>query len=141
MTSKEYLSQIRHIDMSLRTKERELFKLRQDVCCLQSMDFSKDRISGGIPMTFADKVAKLNDIMAELNAEWDKLIALREDARIKIMAMPDATLRTVLIERYINVKRWEQIACEMNYTYRRVIQLHGEALKEFDKAFPIFSLS
>ena len=39
-----------------------------------------------------------------------------------------ATLRTILILRYLNFQTWEMIACKMNYSYKQVCRLHGKAL-------------
>ena len=44
--------------------------------------------------------------------------------------LDDATLRTLLILRYLNFQTWEMIACKMNYGYRHILRLHGNALIE-----------
>ena len=48
--------------------------------------------------------------------------------------MQDGAEKEVLIRRYLMGKAWEQIAVEMNYTYRHVTRLHGTALQSF--SFP-----
>ena len=37
--------------------------------------------------------------------------------------------RTLLYERYINGKTWEQVAVRMNYSFRHTTKLHGTALR------------
>lgn len=141
MTAKEYLQQLRTIDMQLRNMESQLYKLHQDIYCLQATDYSKDKIMGGKQVDIGDKVARINDEADKINAAWDRLIDLRIEARGRIERLPNAHHRIVLIERYINVKTWEQVAEIIEYTYRRTTQLHGEALAEFAKTFPIISHS
>lgn len=38
--------------------------------------------------------------------------------------------RTLLRLYYIDGLTWEQVACEMNYSWRQVHRIHGEALKK-----------
>ena len=42
--------------------------------------------------------------------------------------LDDATLRTILILRYLNFRTWEMIACKMNYSYMQICRLHSKAL-------------
>ena len=39
----------------------------------------------------------------------------------------------ILYKRYCLMKKWEEIALEMNYSYQWVCKLHGRALKEIEK--------
>ena len=45
-----------------------------------------------------------------------------------IRAVEDSTLRTLLEYRYINGKKWEEIALMMGYDYRYILKIHGKAL-------------
>ena len=38
MTGREYLNQIRETDLNIRCKEREIFRIRQDIMSLQAID-------------------------------------------------------------------------------------------------------
>jgi hypothetical protein len=86
----------------------------------------------------ADKVARIRDMQIVINKEWDQLLDLRKEARERIMQLEDGRFRAVLTERYLNNKRWEQIAVDMNYTYRNVIKIHGKALQQFEIQFKEF---
>lgn len=141
MTAKEYLNRIRFISVGLRVKKQELQQLESDLYTIHSVDTSRERIDGGIPVSMADKVARIRDMQIVINKEWDQLLDLRKEARERIMQLEDGRFRAVLTERYLNNKRWEQIAVDMNYTYRNVLYLHGKALQEFGKTFHRFSHS
>ena len=82
MTGREYLIQIRDTDLNIRCKEREIFRLRQDIMSLQAIDYSKERISGGQPITIADKVANLDAVTDEIMREWSTYFQERERARL-----------------------------------------------------------
>ena len=73
-------------------------------------------------------VARIVDAENRVSDELEVLEATEREVVNTISAVHDATLSTLLYERYINGKTWEQIAVAMNYTYRRVTQLHGAAL-------------
>ena len=45
-----------------------------------------------------------------------------------IELLPDARLKSLLRKRYLNYKKWETIAVDLNLSYRRVHQLHSKAL-------------
>ena len=100
MTGREYLIQIRDTDLNIRCKEREIFRLRQDIMSLQAIDYSKERISGGQPITIADKVANLDAVTDEIMREWSTYFQERERARFMINQIHSTKQRTVLIDRY-----------------------------------------
>ena len=63
--------------------------------------------------------------------QWDKLIALREDAKARIEQIEDGRYRDVLVRRYLQGQPWEWIADGVHYSYRQVTRLHGGALRAF----------
>ena len=74
-------------------------------------------------------VAKYVDACKDAEKELDRLADLRKEIRSVIDSVEDARLHSLLWRRYISGMTWEQVAVSMNYTYRRVTQLHGDALK------------
>ena len=135
MTAREYLEEIRSIDLQLRVKESELEKTRQDIYCLSATDYSKDKISGGRPMDLSDKIAKLDALREEINNDWDRLIDERKKAKVLIQKIRDHRYISVLIERYVNAKEWEQIAKCLDYSKVGLYTLHRIALKKFDEVY------
>ncbi len=133
MTAKEYLNNVRTIDIQLKVKEHRLVKLRQDLYTLQSIDYSKDRVDGGQGLDMGDKIAKIQELEKKFNAEWDELSHIREEAEERINQLPDTMHQAVLTERYINCKDWESIAVDLHYSWRGIFRLHGQALKSFER--------
>lgn len=132
MTAKEYLNNVRTIDIQLKVKEHRLVKLRQDLYTLQSIDYSKDRVDGGQGLDMGDKIAKIQEMEKKINAEWDELIFVRDQAEEKINQLPDMMYRAVLLERYINCKDWKNIAVDLHYSWKGIFKLHSRALKSFE---------
>lgn len=84
MTGREYLNQIRDTDLNIKCKEREVLRLQQDIMYLQALDYSKDIVSGGQPITFEDKIANIDALSNELMREWSGYLRERERARFLI---------------------------------------------------------
>ena len=73
-------------------------------------------------------ISKIVDLETEINAESDKLVEKRKEIEGIIRAVEDNILRTLLEYRYINGKKWEEIALMMGYDYRYILKIHGKAL-------------
>lgn len=73
-------------------------------------------------------ISKIVDLETEINAEIDKLVEKRKEIEGIIRAVEDNILRTLLEYRYINGKKWEEIALMMGYDYRYIFKIHGKAL-------------
>lgn len=78
-------------------------------------------------------ISKIVDLETEINAEINKLVEKRKKIESVIRAVEDSTLRTLLEYRYINGKKWEEIASMMGYDYRWALRLHGRALSAVDE--------
>ena len=135
MTGREYLNQIRDTDLNIRSKEREIFRIRQDIMSLQAIDYSKDKVSGGQPITIADKVANLDAVTDELMKEWSTYLQERERARFMINQIRSTKQRAVLIERYINGCTWEKVAELIDCSRQNIHNLHKRATKNFEEIY------
>lgn len=133
MTAKEYLEYVRSLEIRLRMKEERIAQLQHDICSLQALDYAKDKITGGSPIDVSDKIAHLDELIRDTNREWDELIEMREQAKTLISKLESAKQQEVLTKRYIQNKRWEQIAVEMNITWRHTFRIHRAALETFSQ--------
>ena len=88
--------------------------------------------SGGGSHSTGDKlgaaVARIVDAENRVSDELEMLEATEREVVNTISAVHDATLSTLLYERYVNGKTWEQIAVQLNYSWRQTVRLHGVAL-------------
>jgi DNA-directed RNA polymerase specialized sigma subunit len=80
--------------------------------------------------------------LADYEAESDRLFNAMLDAKRNaeqiIRKVNDPIQREVLTRRYIIVQKWEDIAEAMNYSERRVRQIHSDALKNISLYFRFF---
>lgn len=133
MTAKEYLEYVRSLDTRLRIKELEITQMRNDICSIQALDYSRDKITGGSPIDISGKIVRLDELIREANEDWDRLIDEREKAKHLIAAIESEKQREVLTRRYISNERWEAIAFSMGISWPSTHRLHHRALKNFQK--------
>ena len=128
MTPKEYLQQYRDAAKRARAALDHLDELRSMATRI-TPNYGGE--GGGTHQT-GDKlgaaVARIIDAENRVSDELEMLEAIEHEVLNTILRVKDATLSTLLYERYINGKTWEQIAVDMHYSYRGVTKMHGRAL-------------
>ena len=130
MKAKDYLE-------SYRRNEIAIEKLKNEITRIDA------RLKGGSHSYSSDKIKSSGDnlnekLMAECLDKRNKMnndIVMNENVRadlvLKITSMSDYRYIDVLYKRYIECKRFELIAVEMNYDYDYVRKLHVKALEVF----------
>ena len=135
-SAKEYLKSIRTLDMAIKVKEEELYRLKLNIASL-SPQTTSERVMNSSTSDMMSTVDKIVDMQSVINAEIDRLVDLKEEARTKINQLKDTRYVSLLTDYYINCKTWEQVADDMGYDLRWVYRLHGRALQSFSKIFEI----
>ena len=135
MTTKQYLNQIDRINRMINNKLAEIYQLKTMVCSI-SVSADEDKVQ-----TSSDKdklgnaVAKIVDLENEINKTIDMYVGKRERIISQIEALNDVMEYQVLFSRYIEYKKFEQIAEDNEYSVRQILRIHGNALVEFEKKF------
>lgn len=133
MTAKEYLWRVRDAERDLKSLEQEYEQAKADILHLKAIQYDGDKVTGGKIGDLSDAIAVIEGYMERLNAQWDKLIALRKEAKVLIDQISDGRYREILTRRYLQGQSWEQVAVCMGYDYYHVHKLHGKALKIFQE--------
>ena len=82
---------------------------------------------------FQDTMVSLIDYERKINSRIDELVNLKQEINDVICKLPRLEHRIVLTKRYLQRKRWEQIAVEMKYEERQVRRFKTEALNLADQ--------
>lgn len=94
----------------------------------RGIDYAKEIIRGGTPMTLEDAVLRLVDLDAKLAAEIQRYTAAVDEITQAINRVEDERLKTVLYLRYVKGEHWEQIAVAINYAWRQTHRMHRKAI-------------
>ena len=77
-----------------------------------------------------DRLVELESLVDE---KIDQQIALKAEILNTIMQLEDRRQRLVLMEYYIEMKTFEQVAVDIHYSWRQIMNIHGHALKEVQR--------
>lgn len=137
MKAKEYLQQLQRLDTVMNQKIREADDLRLKSCSIGSIDYSKERVQSSPPgnAPFVKMIDRIIDLEAEINAEIDKYFDDKHKIINQIQSLQTVNHIQLLYKRYVEFKKFETIAVEMNFTYQYAIELHGHALQEFERTY------
>lgn len=133
--AERYLNNIRELNVLLKMKELERERLEADICSLSAIDYSKSKISGGQPADLSNKIARLDELIRDVDAEWDKLIDRREEAKTILLAMDDEKQRQLLTLYYVRDAGVEDIAAAMSLSRAQLFREKDKAIRAFEPCY------
>lgn len=129
MTAKEYLSQAFIVDVDINTKLDQLDRLNA-LATKATTTFSEVPFTGTPdPHRREDIIVKIIDLEDRIKEEMRRLVDLKSEIMTVVARIDEPEQRIVLEKRYLEFKKWEDIAVEMHRSLRSIYRLHGEALK------------
>ena len=139
MTSKEYLSQARFLDASIRTKVEQIESLNDlaTSCTAVISDMPRNPNRGGSRM--ADAILQIIDLQEEIKRDMMALVQLKREIMDVIKSVSSLEYQTILEKRYLCFISWERIAVELGYSIHHTYRLHDAALKEIDSILNVES--
>lgn len=129
MTAKQYLNRARRIDKEIDALLRLVQTTRESLESI-TQNYGGDITTG---TKNPHKYDKLVELEALVDTKIDELIAVKTEIVRTISQLQDNRHRIILTEYYLEMKTWEQVAVDNNYSWRHVMNLHGYALKEVQK--------
>lgn len=134
MTAKDYLRQIRRMDIQINQLLKELSDIRQSETWLSSIDYSADRVQHSVSdASYVKTIERYVDLQIKIDKKIDRYVSRKNKAIEEIQRLSKDDHVDILFKRYVEYKSFEEICTEMNLSYYRIIHLHGEALNEFNK--------
>lgn len=134
MTIKAFLNQAFYLDRLIEANKCELERLRLLAESVPIPDLSQERVQGGEQSDYVSKiVVSIVDLEKEIQVDIDRYIQVKQDIRCVINAIKKPILKLILQERYLNFKKWQEIADDTNYSLQRLFEIHNEALREAEQ--------
>lgn len=129
MTAKQYLNRVRRIDKEIEALLRLVQKTRTSLESV-TQNYETDGAQSSKDPHKYDRLVELESLV---DSKIDEQIELKAEILKTIMQLDDRRQRLVLMEYYVEMKTWEQVAVDLNYSYMHITRLHGYALKEVQK--------
>lgn len=132
--AKDYFSQIQKTDRLIQRLTDTVDTLRSSLIS-QNYKLKPDKVqTSGAKDTLGETIVKIVALEADINRRIDELVSMKQEAFTMINRIPDLDQQNILIGRYIQLKKWEDISEELNYSMQWVFELHGKGLLAFAKA-------
>lgn len=129
--AKDYFFQIRKTDRLIQRLTDTVNTLRSSLTS-QNYELKPDKVqTSGAKDTLGETIVKIIALEDDINARIDELVDMKKDAFNRIGKIPDLDQQNVLIGRYIQMKKWEDLAAEFEYTTQWLFEIHGKALLSF----------
>lgn len=132
IVAKDFLRGYKREDKKLKILEEELKVLYETI---DSMPFNMDGMPKGnnIQDSTGKRAIKQSTIAEEIMRQRDETMKERQKIKNAIIKLKDSRYMEILYSKYIKLKRWEQIAVDMNMDLRYIFRLHNQALCEIYK--------
>ncbi len=128
--AKEYLQQVRKAKLHISSLQEEIETMKELAVSIGSISQDEKVMSSVSQDKMADIICKIEDRVAELKTKMTEYIQLRAEIMATISKVDNDDYQQILYKRYCQMKKWEEIALDMSYTWRWAIKLHGRALDE-----------
>lgn len=133
MNAKEYLLQIRNINIKIERKKMQLETLKDISTKITPTlsDMPKGSSKETSPMENA--ICKIIDLENEIKELSGIMDAKKSESLSYIFQLHNDEYQTLLMLRYLQLMSWEDISLEMHYTKRWLYKLHGIALNKLSQ--------
>jgi hypothetical protein len=133
MTAKEYLAQVRLIDMRINNKLVQVSELRDLATKATSVLSDMPRSDSPNQQSMEGIIVKIVDMENEINGDIDGLIDLKRAILEVIQRVRTPAYQALLEMRYLGFMTWEDIAAAAGYDIRSAYRTHRGALRAVDR--------
>ncbi len=134
MMAKDYLKRAYLLDKQINVEIQELESLKAMRGQVQGV-FYGERIgtnpNRNLETPFMKTLEKIWECEQRINEKIDKLVGLKAEINAAIDQMENVEERLLLKYRYLKSESWEDIAIDLNVSYRTVHRIHASALRNF----------
>lgn len=128
MNAKNYLQQIKKIDLMIQNKIMEVEQLKAiAMSTTASMDGERVQTSGS-HQKMADAVARYVDMEKDINTDIDKLIAIKKEI-IKTLERLPALEYDILHKKYVQGMELADMSIMLDKSYSWLTTVHGRGLE------------
>lgn len=134
-SAKEYLEPLKTVDKDLELMVMEIKQLQSNITTISAIDYSKDKVSGGVPCGLENSVARFIDMEKEHRRRINELTQYKNDATDLLFDLHSPLGSKILRAEYILGMTTQQ-ACaiyEEHFKERQAMRYRDEAFIEVAK--------
>ncbi|MEY8367560.1 DUF1492 domain-containing protein [Anaerovoracaceae bacterium 42-11] len=132
MEAKQFLEQYQNILTDIRNLEAQKLEL-ENLAMGVTVSADGERVqSSGRKDRMAELAVKIADAEREIIEQRTQAFYKLREIEEAIKAVPDGRQQQILHMRYVERKKWEEIAVDLGIDYRWTLRLHGKALKKIE---------
>lgn len=137
MTAKKYLSQLWELDRKIQQRTHQVEELKLLAMGTGSIGNGERVQTSTAGDQLSASVARYVDLQRRVEEMIDRYIDKKTKIIGQIQQIDDDRYEKILFLRYVQGESFSDISDQMGYAYKWTIDLHGHALKEFDRKFGI----
>ena len=135
VSAKEYLQEIRRFKYCIENKMRQREHLLESISFLEGVSYDRDKVQTSPKDALSENVMRVLDLDREIEEAIHKYNEEMNRRINQINSMSKPEYVALLFMRYVDMKKFEEIAIEMKYDYWYTCRLHGDALRAFADTF------
>ena len=128
MKAKEMLQQVQKVEDQAENLMMQIDRMRSQAGDASAGDSENGPGGGEMEYETEEAVIGTAETEQKLNEVLERLFNLKIDMLEMIQKVPDGLLQTILIQRYLFYRKWDEIAESLQYSTRHVLRKHREAL-------------
>ena len=134
MDAKDFLQQAGCIELRIDTLLMESYRLRSLAERATRAFTGEPSSRNGVSTRIEDAVLQLDLLEERIVAEIAELVRVKQEIRTVIHQVANPVEKELLMLHYIGRKSFEEIAEQMNYSWRHIRRLHQKALEGVEQA-------
>ena len=129
MTAKKWLGRARFIDREIELLLRTKAETYQRVLSI-TQNYDADGVQTTKDPHKFDRLAEIEDL---IDQKVDELTEVKKEIITTILRLEDRKQKMVLLSYYVRMKTFEQIAVEMNYSFRQITNIRRHGIAEIQR--------
>ena len=138
MTAKEYLSQLWELDRKIQQRTHQVEELKLMAMGTGAMTDGERVQTSTAGDQLSAKVSRYVDLQKKIEEMIDEYVEQKTTIIGQIQQIDDDRYENILFMRYVQGKKFTDMAAELGYTYKWLSELHIKALQEFARIFGDF---
>lgn len=140
VNTQRYLCQAKILDIKIKQKQEQYKQLYESAHSVGAIRYDREPVqTTRTGDAFEKSVIRYLELEEEIKNETINFQEIKQKIINEIQELDDDRFINLLYKKYIQLKDYDVIAYEMNYSYDYVKELHRNSIKAFEEKHPTIS--